>query len=110
MEREALAERKGRSMVHRISLAIAIMFASLVPAFLQDASVVGTVTDESRAVLPGATVTARELSSGRTYEDVTNERGEYRLRGMSPGRYELKAQLSGFAYLVGARAAERVGD
>ena len=94
-----------------ISVAFAILFVSLAPvAFAQDASVVGTVTDESKGVLPGTTVTAREVSSGRTYEDVTNERGEYRLRGMSPGRYELKAQLSGFATVVFSNLEFLVGQ
>jgi hypothetical protein len=88
-------------MLNRIFWAIPIVFLSLVPAALaQDVSVVGIVTDESRAVLPGAMVTAREAATGRSYEDLTNERGEYRLLGMRPGRYELKAQLSGFSTVV----------
>ena len=40
----------------------------------------GTVVDESKAVLPGATVTASDLETGRKYAAVSDERGEYRLR------------------------------
>jgi hypothetical protein len=51
-------------------------------------------------VLPGVTVTATHVSSGRTYNYVTNERGEYRLLGLGAGRYEIKAELSGFGTVV----------
>jgi len=77
-------------------------FALLVlgPAALsaqQQASVLGTVLDESKAVLPGVTVTATEGSSGRVYTGVTDERGEFRLPNVDPGRYKVQAELPGFA-------------
>jgi hypothetical protein len=91
--------------------AAALVLILAAPAFSQDVSLVGTVVDESKAVLPGVTVIARETASGRTYEYVTNERGEYRLT-IAPGRYEITAELSGFAtarlqdleFLVGQNA------
>ena len=99
-------------MFRHIILAASLVLASLAPAFAQDASVVGTVADESKSVLPGVTLTATHVSSGRTYTYVTNERGEYRLLGLGPGAYEIKAELSGFAtvtlsnleFLVGQNA------
>ena len=63
----------------------------------QQASVLGTVLDESKAVLPGVTVTATDLSSGRVYTGVTDERGEFRLLNIDPGRYKVQAELPGFA-------------
>ncbi|MGE0126371.1 MAG: carboxypeptidase regulatory-like domain-containing protein [Vicinamibacterales bacterium] len=60
----------------------------------------GVVIDESKAVLPGATVVATSRSTGRTFEAVTNERGEYRLVGMPPGRYDTRVELTGFATIV----------
>ena len=47
--------------------------------FAQDASLVGTITDETKAVLPGVTVTATNLETGALSTGVTDERGEYRL-------------------------------
>jgi hypothetical protein len=70
------------------------------PAFAQDATVAGIIVDESKAVLPGVTVSAVAQGTGRTHEAVTNERGEYRLLGLAPGRYTLKAELAGFSTLV----------
>jgi Carboxypeptidase regulatory-like domain len=64
------------------------------------ASVVGTVTDETKAVLPGVTITATDLATGRQFVGVTDERGEYRLVGMAPGRYKAQAELPGFAISI----------
>ena len=61
------------------------------------ASVVGTVTDETKGVLPGVNVTAVDLATGRQFSGVTDERGEYRLVGLSAGRYKVQAELTGFA-------------
>jgi hypothetical protein len=70
------------------------------PVAAQDATMNGVVTDESGAVLPGASVTATSRSTGRVFEAVTNERGEYRLVGLPPGRYDTKVELVGFSVVV----------
>ena len=70
-----------------------------IPAFstAQEASIAGTVSDESKAMLPGVTITARDSGNGRTFMAVSDSDGAYHLLGMSPGRYELRAELPGFA-------------
>ena len=46
----------------------------------QEASIIGQVTDESGAVLPGVAVVATSSAlQVRQVTDVTNERGEYRV-------------------------------
>ena len=78
----------------------------------QNATVQGTVVDESRGVLPGVTVTATEINTGRQSIAVTSEDGRYRLENLPPGRYKLRIELPGFAtaeiadieLLVGANA------
>ena len=87
-------------MLHRILWTVGFVLLSLVPAAAQDATVTGTVLDESRAVLPGATIIATSKSTGRVFDGVSDERGEYRLLGLTAGRYELKAELSGFGSYV----------
>jgi hypothetical protein len=62
----------------------------------QNATLSGTVTDESKAVLPGVTVTATDIATGRVLVAVSNDRGEYRLQNMPPGRYTITAELQGF--------------
>ena len=93
--------------------ALAVWFAMSAPAFAQDASVAGSVVDESKAVLPGVAVTAIDTETSRQFTAVTSDRGEYRLLGLSPGRYRITAELAGFApvaiesveLLVGQNAA-----
>src|SRR5206468_500232 len=50
----------------------------------QEVLVIGAVTDESKAVIPGVTVTAVDLETGRQFTGVSNENGEYRLSNMQP--------------------------
>jgi hypothetical protein len=69
-------------------------------AFAQEASVIGTVTDETKAALPGATITATDLATGRKAVGVADGRGEYRLLNLPPGQYKVQADLSGFASVV----------
>jgi hypothetical protein len=81
----------------RLLIAACIVAAGAAPAFAQvEATIVGTVVDESKAVLPGVTVSAVDLATGRQFTDVTDERGEYRLVGMQAGKYRVQAELAGF--------------
>src|SRR5438105_11397340 len=60
-------------------------------------SVVGVVSDGQGGVLPGVTLTVRNAETGVVRTAVTEGDGRYRLAGLEPGRYDLKAELSGFA-------------
>jgi len=65
-------------------------------AFGQTADVVGQVVDETGAVLPGVTITLKNVDTGMTRTTVTSERGLYSIRAVPPGNYELTAELEGF--------------
>ena len=73
-----------------------VLYAADVSA-QEAASIVGRVTDESGAVLPGVTVTAKspalQVGSATT---VTDAQGDYRLTPLSIGTYEVDFELSGF--------------
>jgi outer membrane receptor protein involved in Fe transport len=58
--------------------------------------IVGLVSDNSGGVLPGVTVTARNLGTGVARDITTNDRGRYELAGLQPGRYQVEAGLTGF--------------
>ena len=66
-------------------------------AWAQEASITGMVTDETKAVLPGTTVTATNLAAGTQAVAVADVRGEYRLLQLPPGRYKVQAELQGFS-------------
>ncbi len=80
--------------------ALALFLASAVPSFAQsqavNATVEGTIVDESAAALPGVTVTLVNLDTGDTRVVVTNGRGVYRAPLLSLGRYRVTAELQGF--------------
>jgi hypothetical protein len=61
----------------------------------QTGTIVGRVVDEQGGVLPGVTVT---LTGGQgSVTQVTDARGEYRFQGLTPGMYQVTAQLQGFS-------------
>lgn len=66
-------------------------------AFAQETSLSGTVMDESKSVLPGVSITATDIKTGRQFTDVSSERGEYRLMGLQASHYEVRSELEGFA-------------
>lgn len=59
-------------------------------------SIVGTVSDESGAVLPGASVTARNTETGATRELITDAEGRFRATNLPSGPYAITAKLEGF--------------
>ncbi len=57
----------------------------------QEAGIIGQVTDDTGAVLPGVTVTATSPAlQVPEVTDVTNERGEYRLSPLPIGTYTVE--------------------
>jgi len=59
-------------------------------------SLVGTVTDESGAAVPGATVTVTQVETNASRSVVTNEAGSYNVPNLLPGTYEIVVSLPGF--------------
>lgn len=57
----------------------------------------GKVADDSKAVLPGVTVSIAAQSLMGVRETVTNEEGQYRFPAVPPGEYTITYDLPGFA-------------
>jgi hypothetical protein len=66
-------------------------------ASAQDATLSGSVTDVTDAVLPGATVTALHVDTGISVVGVADDSGNYRIPALRVGVYRVTAELSGFA-------------
>ncbi len=77
-----------------------ILLAILVPvqALAQTgaASLTGIVTDQSGAVVPGATVTATNQATNVEYTAISNDAGNYNVTSLPVGAYVVKAELSRF--------------
>lgn len=88
------------SVVCLTILAACITFAS--PAFSQVlyGSLVGTIEDQTGAVVPNSTITATNVNTNQTYTDKTDSGGRYDITNVLPGTYTLKVAASGFRTLV----------
>jgi outer membrane receptor protein involved in Fe transport len=76
---------------------IVLCFAGIAEAqTAATAAIEGLVTDATGAVLPGVTVTVRNMDTNLTREFVTDGTGRYRAAALQPGRYEVSATLGGF--------------
>src|SRR5437667_801375 len=60
------------------------------------ASVQGTISDATGAVLPGVNVNVKNSGTGSSVDFVTDERGRYLAPVLQPGEYEIQASLPGF--------------
>src|ERR1043166_2573159 len=67
------------------------------------ATILGTIKDQSEAVLPGANITATNLETGFSRSAVSGSRGEYRIPALGLGNYDVSVNMSGF------EAAKRSG-
>src|SRR5580692_6851270 len=67
-------------------------------AFSQEvnATLVGTVTDATGAVVPGAKITATESQTNVSRITVTNESGNYTFPNLPPGSYVVTVEAQGF--------------
>lgn len=91
-----MASRHPASRIFPI-LALAILVAA---GSLQAQTVTGTmqgrVTDRSGAVLPGVTLTIRNMDTGLERVAMTNSEGFFNAPFLPLGRYSVAAELSGF--------------
>src|SRR5688572_29595648 len=95
---EVHARRSRNALVAAICVAF-VLFGGVKTANAQatEANIIGQVTDESGAVLPGVTVTATSPAlQVPQVSDVTNAQGEYRLAPLPIGTYTVQYELAGF--------------
>jgi len=79
-----------------LSLLAVLLLAAPAAAQRTTANLRGTVTDTSRAIIPGATVTVSNAATGFSRTMVTNESGVFSFSELPVGRYDLKVELQGF--------------
>src|SRR5215470_15065144 len=80
-----------------LPLVLLVGLPMMAPAQVSNAVVSGIVTDAQGGILPGVTITLMNTESGVVRTILTEENGRYRLGGIPPGRYNVKAELPGFA-------------
>ena len=86
-----------------LSVVMALMVAGPAVAQQTEARIVGRIVDTNGSPLPGVTVQSTATRTGATRNAVTDVDGRYIITNLSPGPYEVRAELSGFS--VGVQAA-----
>jgi len=81
---------------------IAVLLVSSLSSFsfaqttVSQGSIQGTVTDQTNAVVPGAIITIKSLSTGQVVTVKTSSAGTYNSGGLPVGDYQVRVQAKGF--------------
>ena len=83
-----------------LAMTLVLLVCLMAAAQGATAQIIGTVKDQSGAVLPGAEVTATQTDTGATRMTVSDETGSYSLPNLPVGPYKLEVSLPGFRTFV----------
>jgi hypothetical protein len=93
-----------RQQVRSWLAAIVLIAVATTSAFAQGGSttsqIIGTVTDASGAVIPGATVLAKNNATQTEFNATTNDQGGFTIPAVDPGSYSVTVTLMGFKTFV----------
>ena len=96
-------DRGFQMLISRRVFALACALSSALPLAAQvnaTGTLVGTVVDPTKAVVPNAVVVAASKDTGQSRDTRTNSSGQYRFDLLPVGTYEVKVTMPGFAALV----------
>src|ERR1051325_5517935 len=85
----------------RSILAVGLLFISVLAAFAQTgtSNITGTVRDTNGAVVPGATVTAKNEATGVASTQTTTDAGLFAFSSLPVGKYTISVEKQGFKTL-----------
>src|SRR5712671_5646230 len=91
-----LKTARARTMTLVLGAILGLLLFSLA-LFAQGSSgrILGTVTDQTGAVLPGATVTITDTERGLARTLNTDSSGEYNAPNLIPGTYTVRVEAKG---------------
>lgn len=89
-------------VVRKVMLIAACLciFCLQLPAQSSYGSIVGTVTDPSGAIIPGAAITLTNLDTSEIFKTVSNAGGNYQFVNLQPGDYKVDVTVRGFKHLT----------
>jgi hypothetical protein len=83
-----------------LSSLLLVAFCVGAEAQIAETGFLGTVSDSRGAVIPGVSVTVRELATNASRSAVANDQGEYVVIGLQPGTYEIQVGAPGFKKVI----------
>jgi len=97
-----------KSTMRVLSTILGVLLFSLA-LFAQDGRILGTITDQTGAVLPGATVSVIDTQRGLVRTLTTDAAGEYNAPTLNPGTYTVRVAAKGFKTLDRQNVVIEVG-
>lgn len=83
-----------------VVVAATFLFCPAVRGQTYFGSVLGSITDSSGGVLPGATVTLTNLGTDEKHSQQTDPAGFYQFLNLLPGSYRVEADQKGFRHFI----------
>src|SRR5436305_6755712 len=97
MQCSAMSRKVAAPFSAMVILAIAILFAGHARAQVSGATLSGTVSDPSGAVIAGAQLSILNKATGITRTVTTDTAGLYSAPNLQPGPYEVSVSAPGFS-------------
>jgi hypothetical protein len=91
-------------------VALLLLFSSAAFAQLTTADILGTVTDATSAVVPGANITLTNLGTNETRTGQSNSSGDYSFTLLPAGHYSITVKAGGFQASITKDLAVEAGD
>lgn len=101
------------SKILRFSFAALLVFAMCAVGFGQGTvtgAIGGVVTDPGKNVVPGASVTVKNLGTNKEDSVTTDDQGRFRIANLEPGTYNVTINASGFSAYNQEKVIVEVGS
>ena len=100
----------GFPVVAVLAVLVLVPFPSSAQTQITTGVIQGTVEDSTGAVVPGATVEAKNIDTNFSRQLTTDSTGRFVFLALQPGRYTVTVTLAGFATLVQENLVVSVGQ
>src|SRR5439155_9996912 len=107
-----LKEFPSMSKIVRLSFVLFFMLAMSAIAFGQSTvtgAITGLVSNPNREVVPGASVTAKNIETNKEDTATSDDEGRFRVVNLQPGTYTVTVNVSGFAGFTRENVLVEVG-
>src|SRR5260221_2394574 len=109
MRRRIVGKKISAALLVSIILSLCLLWTNHAYAQGAAATLTGTVSDRSGAVIPKAEISAKNAATGVVRGGETNSAGLYTVPGLAPGNYAVSGTAAGFSTAVRTNIALTVG-
>src|SRR5215216_4848793 len=100
------------SKIVKLSFACLMVLALSAIAFAQSTTtgaIGGVVTNPNKEVVPGASVTVKNVETNKEEAATTDDTGRFKVANLQPGRYAVTVNSAGFSPMVQENVIVEIG-